>query len=490
MNPQIDVKNLTELILQSVDINFTVTLQGEIVRIYAQLDPSGENTELSHFVGKSISDCTNLDLVKKIHEAIHRADQEDKPGEGLIEFSTSSGMKKVFYAIMPLENKTFFIFLTQKTNESIEHHIKLIKQLFLSLSSLDTLEEGADVLLDHLSKFDPTNTFGIYLLDDNGNLNLHKYSDEVNSELTAQITKILLNPDNWQLISNGITLTKQKVDFLDELKTENFPDFSEFGFFPILFAGKLIGCYVLLTISPISSHTIEFIEEYARESGIILSSIRDYQSLEEQNKFFHSILDASDEVLFVVTETGAPVYYSPKFMEHLQASSETSKNENILTLIDPSQHDHFKELLHNPKLNTITTHQILITPSVSKKKNLEVHLTTIQTNNHTLILAKENPPEHSPSSLETPPQHMLEITAKLPLPLLIVNEHSFRITYANQFIHDYLRYQADELLNRNFLDLFSPTENINLINAIKPGGLSRLESGHAWILERKDQSSV
>lgn len=491
MNPQDDVKNLTELILQSVDINLTVTLNGEILRIYAQMHPVSENVELSQFVGKSIFEYTNLDLVKKINEAILLSNQEDRFCEGIINFSTPSGVANVFYAIMPLGNKTFFVYLTQQSSKSIELHYQLIMRLFVSLYKLETLEEGARELVFNLSKFDPSNEYGIYLFDESGNPFITKFPETVKSETSDLIIKILRDPENWQLINRGISFIIRKEDISGNQISNIFSDYAGFGFYPILFSGKLMGCYLLLTHTSFSQSSIEFIEEYARESGIILSRIRDYQLKDEQNQIFHSILDASDEILFVVNNFGTPFFYSPKFFEYLKADPNAYEKENILTFIDPSQQDLIKDIFENPLLIPNIPTEILLKSPVGIKWNLEIQLSAIRTTNQVLILAKEkNPDIESSSFIKIPSQQMLEITTKLPLPFLIVNQHSFRIAYANQFFHDYLHYQPDELLNKIFFDLFSPSENINLINIIKSGGIENLESTHTWKLKTKDQTDV
>jgi len=490
MNLPSNQTNLTELILQSVHVKLTVSLDGKIIRAYSRINPDTKNIEIPQLAGKSLSDCANLDLVKKIQLSIQNITVEHQPQEGFITLSSHGG-RKIFFEVMSIGEDNFYVYLRQELNESIYHQFRLIKDLFFSLSNLGTKHEGCDQLVFQLTKFDPDMVFGLFLFDQEGEVTYHKFSNDRMQKHIQKIEKLVKEPENWQMIHNGISITGNVDRFVNDYLKKEFNQFNIFGLYPILFAGNLIGCYHILSPTEFSTGAHDFFEEFSRQSGIILSSIRDFQYLSERNLFFESILNTSEDRVFIVTEEGFSFYISPKFAEQLDIVNEDNKTYNIFDFIEPSQKEKFQNLFQQSSEKFSDIYYFSFTSLQGGEKLIPLRFRKLSAMNQTLIIGKVFDEEtEATSGISIPSQHMMDLTTKLPIPVLIVNEFSFEIMFANNFAHEFLLYSPDELFEKNFLDLFSPSENINLINTVKSTGLKKLQSENKWQIEKKDLSTV
>ncbi len=490
MNLPANQTNLTELILQSVHVKLTVSLDGIIIRAYSRINPDTKNIEIPHLAGKSLSECANLDLVKRIQWSIQNITKDKIPQEGLLSLSSYGG-RKIFFEVMSISEDNFFVYLRQELNESIYHQFHLIKDLFISLSNLGSLQEGSDQLVRQLTKFDPSMVFGLFLFDQKGKVTYHKFSNDQMQKHVQKIEKFVKKPETWQMIHNGLSITGNVDEVADYYPKKEFNQYTTFGLYPILYAGNLIGCYHILSLTEFSNGTHDFFEEFSRQSGILLSNIHDFQSLAKRNQLFESILNTSDDRAFIVTEEGFSFYISPRLAEQLDITIEDNKTYNILNFVKPSQKGKLlNRLQHSPeKFSAI--HYFSFPTVEGNEKLIPFRFRKLSALNQTLIIGKVYDEDIEPTSgISIPSQHMMELTAKLPIPQLIVNEFSFEIIFANNFAHEFLLYSPDELFEKNFLELFSPTENINLINTVKSTGLKKLESEKKWQIEKKDHSIV
>jgi PAS domain S-box-containing protein len=490
MNLPANTKNLTELILQSVHVKLTLSLDGKIIRAYSRINPDTKNIEIPQLAGKSLSDCANLDLVKKIQSSIQNITVEQQPQEGFITLSSQGG-RKIYYEVISIGDGNFFVYLRQELNESIYHQFRLIKDLFVSLSSIGTLQEGSDQLISHLTKFDPNMVFGILLFDHKGEMNYHKFSDDQMNNHAAIIAKFVSNPESWQMMRNGFTIKGKIAEISNSLPQKGLQQYSYFSFFPILYAGTLIGCYFVLSLEELSTSTQDFFEEYSRQSGIILSSIRDFQELAKRNHLLESIFNTSGERAFIVSEDGGSFYISPKLAEQLDIPIKDNKTYNILDFVEPTQKEKLIKQLKQSSEKFSDIHYISF---ISLKENAELipfRFRKLSTMNQTLLIGKVFDGEvGTKQTISISSHHMMELPSKLPIPVFIVKEFSFEIMFANNFAHEFLLYSPDELFEKSFLNLFSTTENINLINTVKTTGLKKLESETTWQIEKKDGSVV
>ena len=490
MNLPKNPTNLTELILQSVHVKLTVSLDGKIVRAYSRINPDTKNIEIPYLAGKSLSDCANLDLVKKIQSSIRNIAVEQQPQEGFITLSSQGG-RKIFFEVMSISEDNFFVYLRQELNESIYHQFRLIKDLFINLSNLGTVQEGCDQLVSQLTKFDPEMVFGLFLFDQQGEVTYHKFSNGRMQNHARKIEEFVKKPENWQMIHNGFSITGNVEEAEYYYAKEEFNQFNTFGLYPILYAGSLIGCYHILSLIEFSTGTHDFFEEFSRQSGIILSSILDFQQLAKRNILFESILNTSEDRAFIVTEEGFSFYISPKLAEQLDIENEENKTYNILDFVEQSQKGKLINQLQQSPENFSAIHYFTFPSLQGKEKLLPLRFRKLIAMNQTLVIGKVFEEERETASgISIPSQHMMEITSKLPIPVMIVNEFSFKIMFANNFAHEFLLYSPDELFEKKFLDLFSPSENISLINTVKSSGLKKLESENKWQIEKKDHSTV
>lgn len=486
MNPTNSQYDLTKLVISSYDINLIVKLNGQITKLYAQKDHNLESEEVTEFSGSSLFDCTNLDLVKSLLTNIQNADQENKPKEGFVDFRSPSGMKKIFFAIMPLGNESAFVYLKHQTPQIMDQRYQMITELFRSLGTIGTIEQVIELLVSHISKYDPTILFGIYLFDEADNLRNNKFSGKFSASDTETLMKLMTTNGHWEDLKTGIKVQLEWQDFQEYQFSEEFDNLN-IALFPILYQNKFLGCLTLLSAYEISPETTEFIEEFAYESGIIIDGIGEYQNLVERFQLLYTILEGMDDYLFVITSEGMLLHSSSQFQQLLQNSSFQKHSPNLFDYLDDSQKNEFSNLLKQTVLDVSTTYELKLLNSKGEKIQVVIQIQTLQKSEQTTFLARKGNPGDLPPKRERQFSHqMFEISEKLPLPIMVVQQQSFNILYANRALQNILKFPSEILVQKNILDLFSPSENTHLITAIKSEGLSKLESEYAWEFQTSD----
>ncbi len=81
---------------------------------------------------------------------------------------------------------------------------------------------------------------------------------------------------------------------------------------------------------------------------------------------------------------------------------------------------------------------------------------------------------------ETIREQIIKVAAKLSLPMLMIDERSLKIIYANASAHKYYEFDESELTHKNFLDLFPESENQNLLSLLRAEGTLIQESEYTW----------
>lgn len=486
MNPTNSQHDLTKLILTSYDINLIVNLNGQITKLYAQKDHNLESEEVTQYTGASLFDCTNLDLVKSLITNIHKADQDNKPKEGFVDLHSPSGLKKIFFAIMPLGNESAFVYLKHHTPQIMEQRYRMFTELFRSLGTIGTIEQVIELLVSHISKYDPTIMFGIYLFDEANNLTNNKFSGKISTSDTETLMKLMTTTSHWGDLKTGIKVLLEWQDYQEYQFSESF-DYLNIALFPILYLGEFLGCFTLLSAYEISSETTEFMEEFAYESGIIIDGIGEYQKSVERVQLLYTILEGMDDYLFVFTAEGILLHSSTHFHQFLQNSSHQATSLNLFDYLDVSQKDEFSNLLKQTDQGLRPTYELKLSNNKGKKIQLVIQIQTLQKSDQTTFLARKGTLGDLPPKQEGQFSHQIfEISEKLPLPIMVVQQQSFNILYANTNLQNILKFSSEMIVQKNFLDLISPLETTHLITAIKSEGLSKLESEYAWEFQSND----
>ncbi|MBE0688234.1 MAG: PAS domain S-box protein [Anaerolineaceae bacterium] len=120
MNYLTEINNLTELVLYSSRVKLKTDLHGQIQEVYAQELGSSTFLPISILVGKLLSDCSNLELVREIFETIEMVNKSNQPAINLISFSSRDELGQIDCEVFPFPDQKFLITLTLQRSETEE----------------------------------------------------------------------------------------------------------------------------------------------------------------------------------------------------------------------------------------------------------------------------------------------------------------------------------------------------------------------------------
>ncbi|PKO05065.1 MAG: hypothetical protein CVU41_13575 [Chloroflexi bacterium HGW-Chloroflexi-3] len=148
MNYFSEIKNLTDLIIASGHVKLITDLNGQIYEVYAQEFESLTFFPVSILDGKLLTDCSNLELVKKIFETIQMVNQSKKPALNLISFSSIDILRQIDCEVLPITDHKFHITLTLHHSEPEEktpigNDFELFRQI-----GVESFESNLHFLLD------------------------------------------------------------------------------------------------------------------------------------------------------------------------------------------------------------------------------------------------------------------------------------------------------------------------------------------------------
>lgn len=188
---------------------------------------------------------------------------------------------------------------------SIQHEISI--EMGTSSDLIDTLT----TLVDHLVKIESIDSGGIYLVDDNGNLDLivhnglspefvdqcsHYDKDSLNSEVVREGRPIYITHSH--MLSDNV-IRSLSEDFLSE-------GLRSMTAIPILFEGKAIACMSLSshTYNTIPEQTRNGLESIASFAGEYIARAKMQDTLSRQKSDLENLFNSMDDLFFVVDEAG------------------------------------------------------------------------------------------------------------------------------------------------------------------------------------------
>ena len=115
MNDFSEIKNLTDLVLASGHVKLVTDLLGYIHEVYARDSDSINVYRVNTLVGKSLTDCSNLELVKKITETINIVHQTNQPAIQIISFPSKEIWIQVEMEVFPISSQKFLITLSHQS---------------------------------------------------------------------------------------------------------------------------------------------------------------------------------------------------------------------------------------------------------------------------------------------------------------------------------------------------------------------------------------
>ena len=117
MNSFSGIKNLTEFVLNAIQVKLITGLQGQIYEVYVQEGELFNFTRVKNLLEKSLQDCLNHELLRKVLEAIQNVDQSNQPTTQIISFSSKEGLIQITCEVFPFPDQKFLITLKPHQSE-------------------------------------------------------------------------------------------------------------------------------------------------------------------------------------------------------------------------------------------------------------------------------------------------------------------------------------------------------------------------------------
>ena len=117
MNSFSENKDLTEYILNTNRLKLITGLQGQLYEVYVQDVRTLKFTPVKSFSGKSLQDCLNHKLARKVIESIENVNQVKQPVIHLISFTSNDASMQINCEVFPLPDHKFLITLKSHHSE-------------------------------------------------------------------------------------------------------------------------------------------------------------------------------------------------------------------------------------------------------------------------------------------------------------------------------------------------------------------------------------
>ncbi|MBW6472534.1 MAG: PAS domain S-box protein [Anaerolineaceae bacterium] len=222
MNDFSEIKNLTELVLTSDRVNLITDVHGHILEVYARELESENIVLVKSLVGKSLTDCSNLELVKDVIETIEIVNQSKQPAIKKISFSSKETWIQLEIDIFPITDQKFLIILN--------HHRSVADEIIPTANDFDLnnqvgIKSSAPLTASASQK---TNFISKSNIENKSDSQFSKYTQDPNQSTISSVgeeiqgePRIFLRSPEDQLI-NIITRVPLPIILVDELSLEIF----------------------------------------------------------------------------------------------------------------------------------------------------------------------------------------------------------------------------------------------------------------------------
>jgi len=210
--------------------------------------------------------------------------------------------------------------------------------------------------------------------------------------------------------------------------------------------------------------------------------------LQDASPLIQNIMDQTQEIWFAVSTNGRVLFCNQKFLELLEYEDQDISELTLLDLISSEQKETIQSLFFTREGNTGFLDLKMISRT-GQTIPVRVKLFTIAEDDHRLMLGIVRRLPGDPlgivnSTLET----FLKLTSRVPLPLMLIDEMTQEILFANPTACSYLEYEEIELKALNLFDLFPPSENPYLVKVVRNAGIIGMEADFSWRLTTKNGS--
>ncbi|WP_445476341.1 histidine kinase N-terminal 7TM domain-containing protein [Methanococcoides methylutens] len=279
------------------------------------LDGKGRIVDINQFAERYL-DLTTKDIGKLASEVLDfwhdLLDLEHKDKEvNNIELKKSIGDATFWFAanVSPLYDKHGdvhgrMIVLDNITDRKLAEEILSIQHdISIDMGTSSDLVSTLNSLLDHLMTIEAIDSGGIYLVDDDGALDMVVHAG-LSSEFIEQYNHFGYDSTNAKIIRTGKPVYKNHFDILsDNFKAEGLKSITAI---PIHFEDNLIACVNLSshTYNEIPEQTRNGLESIASFAGEYIARAKIQDVMKKQKTDLENLFNSIDDLFFVLDESG------------------------------------------------------------------------------------------------------------------------------------------------------------------------------------------
>lgn len=257
---------------------------------------------------------------------------------------------------------------------------------------------------------------------------------------------------------------------------------------PIKFSSKGVLVQLDCDISAISDQNllITFIHKHSQSEinipPVPVPELNKQFEIHQLNQAIRTLVDQVQELCIIVAPSGELIYSNQAFHDMMGYSKDDLNQLHFIDLLPTDQKEMFTRFLNNPSEVSFQRETLSLITKAGEALDFDTKFMVQRNDGRKLLIIRmiqKNQP--LPAGVdETIREQIIKVTSKLSLPMLMIDERSLKIMFANASAHKYYEFDENELIDQNLLSLFPESENQNLISLLREERTFSQEFEYSW----------
>lgn len=457
----------------------------EKVLLFSDFSDSPSNQE--NFQGRFVWELLPVDWVLPLQNLRPNLSE---PGKSVTKILTIGEMQ---YQIdwLVLMNDQYSLRIKLHRQKLEDQFLLIQQQLALKLSGSTDLDSVLSSCMDVLFRVSDMDCGGIYLINSsNQNLEL-KIHRGLSTKFVNQVKLIEKGTDRWNLVKRGLPLYVEYEQlptvFSEVMLTEGL---QSFGLLPLRHLGKIIGCINLASrkSTRITENQRKIFETFSIQIGPAIERVLERQTFGLDSANMANVLDDLQQY-FIVSDLDQKIIYTNQFLR-TQLGYETQEiiNQPIALLCQEESLQVLQPVLFQNNQPDYHTQALTLLTHAGEKIAVACSISFTVWSRQPAYLFLCNQVEFLPNRPEPDLfANLLDTFDKLPVPVLIVDQQSFKIIYANQNACNQYQFERERATSHNYLQFFDLDSLHKFINLAQTSRFSEINQVIWHQITRLDQ---
>ncbi len=488
MNSETNIESLKTLILNNFSVQLIIDQSLILHTIYSKEKTSSDYETRSYCIGKPLTECLNLDIVKRIVESIQDVQKKPIPSHFEINLKTRAGSLKIYTEVMQLPDNYFLITLEPQPREKTVLSDSLEKQVISGIIEAESIDQVIKIILEGMSQYSNVLGGGIYVYQYFPGEVSHQVCTNSLKNTLDEIHQQLKDSSFWVSISNGHTVFLPILEIKQNFKiTDTIEDIKSILFLPIYSNNDLLGIIILPTkFIKFPDGELDLLEyDYSWFVQVLTSSIH-FRKLKSEYTNYLNILNESQGFCFVVSPKGKIIFSNSSFRSKVKYSNVEISQLHLSDIV-PDIKNELEGLIKSGTEINQDWHPLVYVDKYNNQFTLVTKLIFSDDGVMTAIAQRE---KTEVPGLDVISDKGIQLAANLSQPILLIDESTLSIRYANLFADQFFGFEEGELNNKNFLELISDGDHQFLFNTIRDKGYFSFDGDREWELKTKEKTKM